>query len=131
MQKVKDVLKQVQQAKSSTSTEVENMNEKEVQKNIKRLDELLQPTADFRIKKLANFQILAGKHQFLLDKKNELDKFLVSSDGTKEKIILKNASGFEMEVSNTQVVEEVVQVMQNKLNQFIEHSEKDILNYHI
>lgn len=95
------------------------------------VEEILNPSASARIKKMENFQLLANRYQFLADKKDQLDKFIISSDGTKENITLKNAEGYEFTVSNSQVVEEVVKVMQEKLSLFIAHSENEILKYNI
>jgi hypothetical protein len=103
---------------------------KQVLSNTK-VDEIIYPSASSRIKKLENFQILAGKHEFLQTKKNELDKFIISSDGTKEKVVLKNADGFQFEVSASQVVEKVLDVIQSELAGFIEKSEKEILAFNI
>ena len=111
-------------AKDATTADAQKMSNTKV-------NEILNPTADARIKKAANFQILAGKHQFLTKKKEELDQFRVSSDGTKEKVVLKNAAGFSLEISNSQVVEEVIEVMIKTLNNFIAKSEKEVLEYNI
>lgn len=111
-------------AKNETATHQKKMSGSTV-------DEILNPSASARIKKMENFQLLAKRFKFLTDKKDELDKFIISSDGTKEQIVLKNAEGFEFTVSNSQVVEEVVKVMQDKLSVFIGHSESEILNYNI
>lgn len=96
-----------------------------------KVDEILNPSASHRIKRMENFKLLAERHQFLTKKKDELDKFIISSDGTKERIVLKNAESYEFEVSNSQVVEKVVAVMQEELDLFINRSEKEVLSYNI
>lgn len=75
--------------------------------------------------------MLAKKHQFLITNIDELDKFIISSDGTKEKIILKNAEGSELQVTNSQVVEKVVEVISGQLDTFIDKSEKEVLQFNI
>lgn len=111
-------------AKGNATQESQKMSET-------KINDLINPTASARIKKLENFQILAKKHDFLIAKQNELTKFIISSDGTKEKVILKNASGFELEVSASQVVEKVLYVIQEELSTFIEKSEKEVLSFNI
>jgi hypothetical protein len=101
------------------------------QKSTTLVDEILNPSATARIKKLENFQLLAKKHDFLAQKRNHLEQFIISSDGTKEKVILKNAEGFEFEVSNSQVVEQVLEVIQKNLDAFIEKSEREVLSFQI
>lgn len=108
-----------------------NATTKETNKSLSKVDEILNPSATQRIKKLENFQLLAKKHVFLTNKKDELDKFIISSDGTKEKITLKNAEGYEFTVSNSQVVEKVVDVMKSQLDTFIQRSEKEVLQFNI
>ena len=96
-----------------------------------RVDEILNPTADGRIKKLENFKMLADKHRFLIAKQDQLEKFIISSDGTKEKVLLKNASGFEFEVSASQVVEKVLYVIKEELQAFVSISENEVLEFNI
>lgn len=111
-------------AKSNPTQEAQKMSATQI-------NDLINPTASGRIKRLENFQLLAKKHDFLTTKKNELDKFIISSDGTKEKITLKNADGFEFTVSNSQVVEKVVDVISAELAVFIDKSEKEVLTFNI
>lgn len=102
-----------------------------IEKSSTQINEVLRPSAENRIKKMQNFQLMAEKHEFLQNKKDELEKFIISSDGTKEKITLSNAKGFILEISNSQVVEEMTNVVSKKLQLFLDASEKDILNYTI
>src|SRR5680860_695148 len=120
-------------SEKATEKEVANNNPTESAKKIStsRVDEILNPTADGRIKKLENFKMLADKHRFLIAKQDQLEKFIISSDGTKEKVLLKNASGFEFEVSASQVVEKVLYVIQEELKNFVSISEIEVLEYSI
>lgn len=101
----------------------------EVLKSESTVKDFLNPTAEDRINRANNFAILAKKHQFLKNKSEELDRFLISSDGTKENIHLTNAEGFKFEVSNTQVIEKVVQTISEQLNVFLEKSNREILDF--
>lgn len=56
---------------------------------------------------------------------------MLSSDGTKEKISLSNASGFKFEVSNSQTIEKVLEVIASDLKVFTERADKEILNFAI
>ena len=96
-----------------------------------KVKEILNPSADGRIKKLENFQLLANRYSFLKRKQDELERFILSSDGTKEKVILSNASGFSIEVSNTQVIEKVQELIKAELDTFVKASEKEIVNFQI
>ena len=102
-----------------------------VEKSTTKIDEVLKPTAEGRLKKLENFKILAERHSFLTQKNDDLQKFIVSSDGMKEKLTLKNAQGFNFEVSNSQVLEKCVYVIKEELQKITTASEKEVLNFQI
>lgn len=114
-------LKEAQKAKS----------EQEERKKTLELVKKFSPTAEQRLQNLERFQILGKRHSFLKAKEDELSKFTISSDGTKERITLSNASGFTFEVTNSQTLEKVVEVIENDLKMFIEKSEEEILSFQI
>lgn len=120
---VKKETAQEEATKTAQAAKVENATAK--------VKSILNPSADGRIKKLENFQLLANRYSFLKRKQDELERFILSSDGTKEKVILSNASGFSIEVSNTQVIEKVQELIQAELDTFVKASEKEIVNFQI
>lgn len=124
-------MKTVEKPKNKGTQQKNGTEQKAVQKSSTKIDDVLKPTAESRIKKLQNFQILADKHKFLLSKNDELQKFIVSSDGTKEKIVLKNAQGFNLEISNSAVITEVVEVVKKKLETITKESENEVLTFSI
>lgn len=109
---------------------VQNKEQKE-EKSSTQINEILNPTAEQRIKKIKNFNLLAKKHAFLNEKRDDLENFIVSSDGTKEKIELSNANGYKIEITNSQVVEEITEVVKTLLDKFLKSSEQEILEYTI
>ena len=90
---------------------------------------LLSPTAEQRLKSLEQMRILGDKFTLLKTKEDELEKFILSSDGTKEKISLSNASGFKFEVSNSQTIEKVLEVIAGDLKIFTERAEQEIISF--
>lgn len=106
-------------------------NSNSVEKSNTKIDEVLKPTAESRLKKLENFKILAERHNFLSKKNDDLQKFIVSSDGTKEKLSLSNAQGFSFEVSNSQVLEKCLYVIKEELQKITSHSEQEVLKFQI
>jgi hypothetical protein len=88
-------------------------------------------TAEQKLKNLDLLQIISAKFRFLKTKADELSKFILSSDGTKEKITMSNASGFIFEVSNSQTIEKVLKVVEDDLANFIERADKEILDFKI
>lgn len=119
------------QTEAPKNAEQGKKNAPTAQKSGTRVNDILNPTASGRIQKLENFRLLAQKHEFLTQKRNDLDRFIISSDGTKEKVMLKNSEGYEFEVSNSQVIEEVLEVVTKKLDLFIEKSEEEVLAFQI
>lgn len=98
------------------------------EQEIKRL---LNPSVEQRLKSMEQMRILGEKFTFLKDKKDNLEKFILSSDGTKEKITLSNARGFLFEVSNSQTIEKVLDVIQKDLDLFTSRAEKEILEFNV
>ena len=85
----------------------------------KKVAEIIQgfapPSAEERIKNAENFKILTNKFEHLNKKSDELQRFKISSDGTKEKIYLENAEGFKFEVSNSKIIDEVLKLLEATL----------------
>lgn len=123
--KIVETVKATEEVKKT----VENETAKAIQEaEIKRL---INPTVEQRLKSMEHMRILGEKFTFLKDKKDNLEKFILSSDGTKEKITLSNAKGFLFEVSNSQTIEKVLQVIQNDLDLFTTRAEKEILEFNV
>lgn len=121
--KVVETPKTTQEPPKVASPEASKVNQ---ENEIKRL---LSPTAEQRLKSLEQMRILGDKFTFLKTKEDELEKFILSSDGTKEKISLSNASGFKFEVSNSQTIEKVLEVIAGDLKIFTERAEKEIISF--
>lgn len=96
------------------------------------LRKILEPlTAEQRIRNAENFQKLAEKHTFLTQKSDELNSFMVGRDGLREKAIIMNDNQQTFEISNTQVIEEVLNLCSAKLDHLITESKEQILNFPI
>ena len=121
--KVVETPKTTQEPPKVASPEASKVNQENENKR------LLSPTAEQRLKSLEQMRILGDKFTFLKTKEDELEKFILSSDGTKEKISLSNASGFKFEVSNSQTIEKVLEVIAGDLKIFTERAEKEIISF--
>lgn len=96
------------------------------------LQKILSPvTAEQRIKNAENFQKLAEKHTFLTVKNDELNAFMIGRDGLREKICIMNDNEQTFEISNTAVIEEVLNLCSQKLGALIEESKEQILTFSI
>lgn len=106
--------------KKDTNSIASKMNEETENFNF------LNPSAETRIKRSEQFLVLGEKFKSLKAMEDNLTKFILSSDGSKEKIELSNNSGFKFVVSNTQTIEKVLDVIQKELSVFIERADTEI-----
>lgn len=128
----KDLQKREDAVKNSSTNLSTSTVEKQTEVKVKQiLNNSFLPNAKQRIKSLDQMNILAEKFNFLEKKQDELNKFILSSDGTKERITLSNSTGFIFEVSNSQTIEKVLDLIKEDLNLFIEKAEKEILNFNV
>ena len=112
----------------ATAKENRQPDQKEAEKEIKAI---LNPTAEQRIRNMENFNILSEKFMFLKEKDDELKKFILSSDGTRERISMSNANGFTFEVTNTNTLKRVIQVINEDLTVLTKQAEKESLEFNI
>ncbi|MFP9114295.1 hypothetical protein ACLI1A_10140 [Flavobacterium sp. RHBU_3] len=92
---------------------------------------VLPTTAAERIKASQQFNIISDKYERLVEKRDNLKKFILSNDGTKEKITLSNAAGQLFEVSNTHTIARVLTVINDDLDVVVATAEKQILEFAI
>lgn len=123
--------KEVNTSKKTTNKANSKATEEQKAKTLKKVEKVLKPKASERIERLENFKLLASRYDFLKGKKDELDRFLISNDGSGEKIILRNAQDFNFEISNSQVIKKVLDLVALELNAFVKLTEKEIENFNI
>ena len=107
----------------STAKKATDQQKKAAKDQVKQI---LQVDAESRIKKAEQFQLLATKYKTLKAKKDELESFMISSDGTNERIYLENAKGMKFIVSNSQVIEKVIQMITDQLDIYIDKTEQEV-----
>ena len=104
----------------------------ELQEKKKELNKILSPiSADGRLKNLEHFQKLAEKYNFLKGKNDDLTSFMIGRDGMRDKIIIMNDTHQVIEISNSEVIEEVLKVCEIKLGTLLNESEQQIINFSI
>ena len=103
-----------------------------IQERKEELKKILEPvSAEQRIKNAENFQKLAEKHKFLTEKADDLNSFMIGRDGLKEKVRISNDNGQIFEISNSVVIEEVLNLCASKLETLVDESREQILTFHI
>ncbi|WP_341221042.1 hypothetical protein [Polaribacter atrinae] len=88
-----------------------------------------RPTAEERIKNAEKFKILTEKYAALKTKKDELEKFKISSDGTKEQIYFENAAGYKLQVSNSNVIDAMLKLADKTLSDFLNKTQEEVQNF--
>lgn len=115
--------------KVETPKATESKKAEEVKKEAKVLIADFRPTAEERIKNAQKFQILTKKYDHLKEKKEELERFKISSDGTEEHIYFQNSEGYKLEVSNSNVIEKMLKLAEETLTGILKETEKQVQEF--
>lgn len=86
-------------------------------------------TAEERIKKARNFQVLSQRFEFLKEKADELERFQMENTGTNTHLTLRNQTGFEFKVSSSTVIEKALTVITQELKALLSKTETEIVDY--
>jgi hypothetical protein len=116
--------KKVETPKATDSKKAE-----EVKKETKVLIANFRPSAEERIKNAQKFQIITKKYDHLKEKKEELERFKISSDGTEEHIYFQNSEGYKLEVSNSNVIEKMLKLAEETLTGILNETEKQVQEF--
>lgn len=106
-------------------SEVSEVLKMETQKMIAEM----RPTAEQRIQNAEKFKIFTSKYDHLKAKKEELEKFKISSDGTKERIYFENSEGYKLEVSNSNIVNDMLKLAETTLTSILEATQKEVQEF--
>lgn len=136
MNGVKNVQKGAQNTKIVKAVKPTTVTKKTAEKEPTAKDVLkviqeTAPTAEERILRAKNFTILTEKYEHLKEKKQEIDQFKLSSDGTKEKIVLSNAQGYTLEVGNSKVIQDTVKLLTDTLSTLLDATKKEVEEFAI
>jgi hypothetical protein len=115
--------------KVATPGKVEKAKTETIEKETLKMIQNFRPSAEERIKNAEKFKILTEKYDHLKVKKEELEKFKISSDGTKEKIYFENAEGYKLEVSNSNIIDKMLSLAEDTLNEILNKTEKQVQEF--
>lgn len=90
-----------------------------------------QLTAEERIIRISQFEAVSKRFKLLKQKSDELKMWNAGNDKSNATINLKNSSGFEFAVSNSFVIQKVLNVMQQELDILLGETEIEILTFEI
>jgi hypothetical protein len=103
----------------------------EVKKSASKIDDILNPTADARIKKLETFNRLAEKKQKIDRKLDDLTNFNASNDGTLSKMEFTANNGYHFTISNPVTITKLLGFVEEELTQVKEVTGNEIINFQI
>ncbi|MDY3362641.1 hypothetical protein PG623_01360 [Riemerella anatipestifer] len=113
-------------------SEANNLTKRELNSKKEELSKILSvQSAEQRIKNLDIIQKMAEKHKFLKLKRDSLNAFMVSRDGLNEKLFIMNDNEESFEISNGTIISELLDVCSKKLDDMLQESEIQILNFQI
>ena len=115
--------------KATVSNEVKKVENESLKNETLKMIGNFRPSAEERIKNAEKFKILTEKYDHLKVKKEELEKFKISSDGTKEKIYFENAEGYKLEVSNSNIIDKMLSLAEDTLNGILGDTEKQVQEF--
>ena len=95
------------------------------------LKPILEGIAEKRIKNKDIFDKICQKHSFLGKKADDLSTYLISRDGLKETLIIENSDGQTFEINNSNIIEEILIICQEKVFKLLEDSEKAVVSFQI
>jgi hypothetical protein len=135
MNAVKENVKNVEVAKAlPTMNKVEPTTVEQkasIMAKIEKFTTKTPPTAEERIQRITHFDATSKRYKHLKEKANDLKMFDAGNDKINAKIILKNQTGFEFEVSNSNVIKKVRDTMEEELNILLAEAENEVLNFEI
>lgn len=124
-----DLKEKTAEAKKVTSATDPKANAKTEVAKVGGLIPILETSAEKRIKNLEHFGKICTKHNFLKQKADDLGSYLVARDGLKETLIVENTDGQTFEISNSNIIEEILVLCHNKLFTLLDESEKNVVKF--
>ena len=129
---VKKVASSTELATVAKNGKPEDLKNQQLQEKKEQINKLFAPTtAQQRIKNHVNFTTLVEKHTFLSEKADNHNAYMIGRDGMKEKLTIKSDSGMTFEISNSNIIEEILILCGNKLQKMLDDSDKQILTFEI
>ena len=102
-----------------------------VEKSTSKIDDVLNPTADSRIKKLETFNRIAERKQKIDSKLNDLTNFNASNDGTQSKMEFTADNGYRFTISNPVTIKMLLGTVEKELVTLQAETEKEIVEFSI
>lgn len=102
-----------------------------VQKASTTIDQIMNPTAEGRVKKLEIFNKLADKKNRIDTKLDELTSFRVSNDGQESKMEFSAGNNYRFKISNPVTINSLLDLVEDELSKLQEQTDKEIISFSI
>lgn len=102
-----------------------------VEKSTSQIDDVLNPTADSRIKKLETFNRIAERKGKIDRKLSDLTNFNASNDGTESKMEFTANNGYRFTISNPITIKMLLGTVETELRTLQAETEKEIVEFSI
>jgi len=128
-------VKTVKPTENLENTSKGKPTEEEAKQEVKTILEKYKPeppkSAESRIERIKQFEALSNRYNALKEKDHELKMFKAGNDKTGAKIIFKNAQGFEFSVTNSNVIEKLLEAGSKELSILLGEAENEVLTFEI
>lgn len=118
-------------AKTVTSATDTKANAKTQNEKKPELKPILETKAEKRLKNFDNFQSLCKKFNFLREKSDDFNAYMIGRDGLKETLTIENTNGQVFEISNSRIIGKIMILCQEELFALLDECEKDVVNFEI
>ena len=113
------------------ASKVQEIKNADVNEQIKKISNIVNPTAKGRISKLETLNILAEKHKNATAQYDELTNFIASNDNTSGQMKFAFDSNYSFTVKNPVIINEILVVVEKKLAEILEQTESEVLTFQI
>jgi len=109
--------------------------EEEAKEEVKSILEKYKPeppkSAESRIESVKQFEALSKRYNALKEKDHDLKMFKAGNDKTGAKVVFKNLQGFEFSVTNSNVIEKLLEAGSRELSILLAEAENEVLTFQI
>lgn len=131
--------KVTEKAKAKTAKKVTPKNgakkdkatEAKVKKATEKVDAILNPTPESRVKRAEIFQVLAEKKRKIDSKLDELTEFNAGNDGLQSKMEFTADNGYRFTISNPRTIADLLTVVETQLFDLKKKTDSEIVNFEI
>ncbi|MDC7994468.1 hypothetical protein [Altibacter sp. HG106] len=117
--------------KATEKKETTSAKEAEKTEAVKKVAEILNPTAEQRIQRLEVFQQLGERKKRIDSKADELAKFRAGNDNVSQKMEFTTDCGYRFTISHNGTIEKLLNVIEDDLHTLKERTDAEVQEFQI